>query len=394
MVLADSLSDLPPRFTGHIQPCLSPARVMGCSWQGWRPELDLISRCSDVPDGMDDMGAANSTAECCCRVSSYGWVALFLCSAGSCACVPAAAASCVARAPRWTPTTWWTLTCDSSWWLQICKANYSNKFLQLKSWWEQALSVTETWGPCTHSWREAPRGRFWGSSGLTAPHCRAGPVLWPAAPQNLGVLCSRVLFGLGCGVKLEAVPSQTGWWWIGHGAAGWEERGGLGDPSAPQLLVLTGLLWSPWPLVMERGSPAPSPPAVQGSPGVPALCLYPSVAGFWGVWQPPATPCPLDVLLCLQHREGRCCHGRGAGRGRAGPSTGGWDQAQLSAWATAGNPASALLPSHPATANPRTPAQPTNQSHTATCPSHAPPPPSRPHAASTNHNQAIPRPDQ
>lgn len=52
VVPADSLSDLPPRFTGHIQPCLLPAWVMGCLLQGWRPPLDFISGCSDVPDGM------------------------------------------------------------------------------------------------------------------------------------------------------------------------------------------------------------------------------------------------------------------------------------------------------------------------------------------------------
>lgn len=85
-------------------------------------------------------------------------------------------------------------------------------------------------------------GRFWGISGLTAPYCRAGPVLWPAAPQNLGVLGSTVLFGLGCGVWGKTggcpwPPSQTGWRWVGHGAAGGEERAGRGggapSPMAP-----------------------------------------------------------------------------------------------------------------------------------------------------------------
>lgn len=51
-----------------------------------------------------------------------------LCGARSRACVPAVAAPRMAHARWWAP-----MTCDLNWCLQICKANYSNKFLRMRS---------------------------------------------------------------------------------------------------------------------------------------------------------------------------------------------------------------------------------------------------------------------
>lgn len=49
----------------------------------------------------------------------------------------------------WVLMGWVSTVQDSSWYLQICKANYSNKLLQLCR--QELLSgAPEMWGPCIH----------------------------------------------------------------------------------------------------------------------------------------------------------------------------------------------------------------------------------------------------
>lgn len=142
--------------------------------------------------------------------------------------------------------------CGSSWCSWICEASYSNKLLQLGG----AGSACHPNVGTLHS----QLGTFWGSSGLTAPHYRAGPVLQPPKSCESWVVGSSWVWAVGDAQSTQGVRRGQGWV--------------TPKPTAAEVPMATG--------------DGEANPTVQGSLGVSAL--HSLLAGSWGSGSAPPTP--------------------------------------------------------------------------------------------------------